>query len=263
MADSGWRRFWNSIKPPPAPPRREPWRPPAAHPSGLSRFWNAIKPPPAAPPRDQGPSKELRIRQRRLVTGTAAVFAVAGIGAWGVYLYIDSAPTRAAAVFQDGMGLMGSGDYRGAVARFTKAVDIWPRMASGYLQRGLAYRNLNQPDAATEDFEHAIREDSNLGLAHMALGLTYRDRGDLTRAMNEFTAAIALHPNADGFYQRGQVRERLGEHQLAIQDYDAAIHEQPDAPHFYLARALSRDAIGEHEQAEQDRRKAAQIEERR
>jgi tetratricopeptide (TPR) repeat protein len=227
--------------------------------SGWKRFWNTIKPPPAVKPRDESISKQERRRQRRLVLGTAAV-VVAGSLAWGVYLYIASAPMRAEKVFQEGMRLTGAGDFTGAEERFTEAIRIWPQLASAYLQRGLARKSMNHVDAALDDFEQAIGEDSSLGPAHTALGVIYRERGDLTRATNEFTVAIGLNANTDDFYQRGQLYESLGEHQQAIQDYDAAIHEQPEAPYVYRARAMALDAIGNHDDAEQDRRTAIQIE---
>jgi tetratricopeptide (TPR) repeat protein len=236
---------------------------PPRHPSGLKRFWNAIKPPPAVHLPREPISREERLRRRRLLLGLAAAVVV-GAAAWGVYLYIASAPMRAETRFQDGMRLMAVGDYTGAVNSFTAAVEIWPPVwphrASGYLERGLARRNMNQADAAIEDFERAISQDSNLGPAHTALGLIYRERGDLAHAMKEFTAAIDLNANTDAFYQRGEVHESLGEHQQAIQDYDEAIHEQPDAPFVYLARALAKDALGDHEGAEEDRRTASRIE---
>jgi tetratricopeptide (TPR) repeat protein len=223
------------------------------------RFWNAIKPPPAVESRDEGISSEEKQKRRRLLMVSAVVLA-AGALAWGVYLYVASAPMRAERAFEDGMRLMGSGDYKGAAGRFTDAVRIWPQLAAGYFERGLAREDMNQPDAAMEDFGLALGLDPNMGPAHTALGKIFRDRGDLTRAMNEFTVSIDLNSNTDALYQRGQVHESLGQHQQAIHDYDAAIHEQPDAPYVYRARAMSKDALNDHEGAEQDRRIAIQIE---
>jgi tetratricopeptide (TPR) repeat protein len=260
MAYSSLKRLWNAVKLP-APVPRRPWDGPPRRPSGLKRLWNAIKPPPAIQRPDQGASREERLKRRGLLWGSAALVLV-GAAAWGVYLYIASAPMRAEKVFNDGMRLMGSGDYRGAEARFTDALRIWPQLTAGYMERGLARKNMNQMDAAIEDFEHTISQDSNLAPAHNALGLIFREHGDLTRAMNEFTVSIELSPNTDAFYQRGQLHELLGQHVQAIQDYDAAIHEQPDAPDIYRARALSKDALGDHEGSQQDRRAALHIEHR-
>jgi tetratricopeptide (TPR) repeat protein len=244
---------------PPAVPRHLPARKPTVMPRGLARLWNAIKPPPAAVRESDGVSEETKRRRRKLGLATAAVVVVVG-GAWGAYLYVASAPTRADAAFQQGMLRMGAGDYKGAVERFTKAVDIWPRMANGYFERGLALRSMNQPDAAIEDFERAIGKDSSMAPAHTALGSIYRERGDLTRAMNEFGLSLQLNTSTEAFYERGQVHESLGQHQQAIEDYGAAIHEQPDSPYVYRARAMSLEALGDHDGAAQDRRTAILIE---
>jgi tetratricopeptide (TPR) repeat protein len=254
MAESSWKRFWSSISTP-APIERMPVK----QPSALGRFWDAIKPPPAVKGPDEGLSKAEKRRRWRLVLATMAV-AVAAVLAWQVYLFIASAPMRAEKVLQDGMGRMGAGDYVGAIERFNKAVGIWPRLAAGYLERGLAHRNMNQEDAAIADFERAVQEDSNLGPAHTALGEVYRERGDLTRAIAEFTLAINLNPSTDAYYQRGQVYNSQGQHQMAIQDYDLAIHEQPDAPYVYRARALAREALGDAQGGRQDRATAIRIE---
>jgi tetratricopeptide (TPR) repeat protein len=259
MDESPLKRFWNAIKPPPAVPRRQAGREPDRDPSALARLWNAIKPPPAVKHEGHGLPKEEKRRRRRVVlTATGVILTVAAAG--GIYQYIASAQTRADKVFQDGMRLMGSGDYEGAIARFTAAIRIWPSMATAYLERGLARKSMNQVDAAIEDFKSAIGQDPNLGEAHAALGTIYRDRGDVTRAMNELNVAIQVGGSTDAFYQRGQLHESLGQHKEAIQDYDAAIHEQPDAPYVYRARAMARDAMGDRAAASADRRQALYIE---
>jgi Tfp pilus assembly protein PilF len=196
-------------------------------------------------------AKETKLRRRELVFGAAVVAAIAG--ASGAYLYMASAPARADAAFQEGMRRMGAGDYKAAVEGFTKAVNIWPRMATGYFERGVARTSMHQADAAIEDFKRAISKDPSMALAHTALGEIYRERGDLTRAMNEFALSLQLNTSTEALYERGQVHESLGQHQQAIEDYDAAIHEQPDAPFVYRARAMSLEALGDHDGAAKDR----------
>jgi regulator of sirC expression with transglutaminase-like and TPR domain len=196
-------------------------------------------------------TKEAKLRRLRLVLPTAAMAAIAG--ASGVYLYRASAPARAEAAFKEGMLRMGAGDYEGAVERFSQAVSIWPRMAAGYFERGVARASMHKADAAIEDLERAISKDSSMASAHTALGTIYRERGNLTRAMDEFALSLQLSTSTEAFYERGQVHESLGQHQRAIEDYDAAIHEQPDAPYVYRARAMSLDALGNHEGAIKDR----------
>jgi tetratricopeptide (TPR) repeat protein len=225
----------------------------------MARLWKAIKPPPAVPREDDPVSVETQRSRRKLMFRTAVVVVV-GAGAWGAYSYVSSAPQRAETTFQEGMLRMGAGDYQGAVERFTKAVDIWPRMAAGYYERGVALKSMNRTDAAIEDFGRAIAQDSSLAPAHTALGSIYRERGDLARAMNELGLSLQLNASTDAFYERGEAHESLGEHKQAIEDYDAAIHQQPDAPYVYRARAMSLDALGDHAAADESRRSAVQIE---
>jgi len=208
-------------------------------------------------PGDQAPETnagvgagKVRLR-RKLVLRTAAIVVVVA-GASGAHLYI-APPERAQAIFQEGMLRMGAGDYKGAVERFTKALDTWPRMATGYFERGVALDSMNQKDAAIADFERALSTDSTMASAHTAMGTIYRERGDLTRAMNEFALSLQLKTSTEALYERGQVHESLGQHQPAVEDYSAAIHEQPDAAFVYRARAISLDALGDHAGAAQDR----------
>jgi tetratricopeptide (TPR) repeat protein len=258
MDESGLKRLWNAIKPPPAIPRRESDLPPPTGPGALERLWNALKPPPGIHSEDERISQETKRRLRRLALGVAAIVVVGG-AAWRVHLYLASAPMRAEKALQEGMHMAGVGDYSGAVERFSAAIGISPSMAAAYLQRGLALQNLNRPDAASEDFERAISRDSRLEPAHTALGTIYRQQGDLTRAMSELTVSINLNSNIEAYYQRGQIYESRGQHQQAIQDYDEAIHGEPDAPYVYRARAVSREAVGDHKGAEEDRTTADRL----
>ena len=230
--------------------------------SGLKRFWNAIKPPPAAPRRPSEGSSispKQRLRRKRLVVGIAMV-VLAGVGAWGVDSYLAAAPTRADAAFQEGIRLMALGKYADALNRFTKATNTWPALAAGYFERGLARVRLREPDPAMKDFEQALNLDPNLTEAHTELGSIYRQRGDMNRAMSEFTVAINLGSAVEANYQRGQIYESLGEHQKALEDYNLAIGGRPDAPFVYRARALTRENLGDQAGAEDDRQKADSME---
>lgn len=255
MAESGLKRFWNSIKPPPPVPRR----PSEPSPVRKTSFWAFLKPPPAIGLEKSERSPEERRRRKRLLIGTAAAILVGG-GAWEVYSYIVSAPKRAEALLRDGMRLMASGKSKDAVGRFTKATDTWPPLAAGYLERGLAHRNLNEMDLAMQDFEHAIDVNPNLTEAYTALGSIYRQQGDLNRAVKEFTLAINLGSAVEANYQRGEVYESLGEHQKALEDYNQAIAGLPDAPYVYRARAVVRENLGDEDGAQDDRKRAESIE---
>ena len=48
-----------------------------------------------------------------------------------------------------------------------------------------------------------------------------------------------MTPTVEGHYQRGEAYEKLGDHQKAIADFDAAIVESSEAPYAFRARVCS------------------------
>jgi tetratricopeptide (TPR) repeat protein len=220
----------------------------------LGRIWRILKPPPAVPTQ----KAPMTTSQRTLIRfSTAAVLLFLGAG--GAYYWIASAPDRAEAHFQAGMRLMNPGRYPAAILEFSNAVNIWDGHAQAYLQRGNARQIVGQKDAALDDFEKAALMDPSLAEAFTARGTILRDRGDLKGAIAEITRSLNVRATTDGYYQRGQLWARLGEHQRAVADFDRAIDEQRDAPYVYSARADSKRALGDQAGYEQDRDAASQL----
>jgi tetratricopeptide (TPR) repeat protein len=228
--------------------------------SAFNRFWNTVKPPstakrPAASPQVVA----LRRRQRRLVTITVVTLVVVGAGA-GVFAYVTNAPQRADKEFQEGMKMMGPTKYPGAIVHFTNALAICGQLPEAYLERGNAHRALGDMDEALADFRAAADLNPVLAEAHNGMAMIYVDRRDSTHALEELNKSLALKPNVEALYQRAQILEAQGDHKRAIGDYDAAIAEDPNAPHMYRARALAKANLGDNDGAHADRQIAQKIE---
>lgn len=200
-------------------------------------------------------------KQRRILWYTFAAIVLAGAGAW-TYIYIGSAPQRARLQYDDAMRMMKPGYYQLAIESFDRAIKTWPGLADAYFERGNAYQILNRDDDALADFEKAADVNPNLYRAYAAMGSIYRSRKDYKRAMDAYTKSLAAKPNVDALFERGQTYELLGEHQQAIEDYDKAIVELPDAPAVYRARGLSRRNLGDEAGYDADRDMANRIEHR-
>jgi tetratricopeptide (TPR) repeat protein len=220
----------------------------------LRRVWDAVKPPPPVPAR-----RRLNRAQRRLLRITAILLAL-GASSWGIYAFIASAPERALSHYQQGMRLLGPGDFKGAAAELTKAIAIVPRYADAYLGRGKARQAAGQSDAALADFEKAIAINPTLEAAYTASGVLRRDRGDIPNALTDFTHSIQLHATADAYYQRGLTYQTLGQTQSAAHNYDLAIELDPSAPYSYRARAKARHDLGDTAGAREDQEKADRVE---
>jgi tetratricopeptide (TPR) repeat protein len=197
-----------------------------------------------------------------LIRTSVSVVLVAA-AALGTYYWIANAPVRAEERFQAGMKFMRPGQYPLAITQFGSAVSTWDRHANAYLQRGIARQILGDIEGALADFEKAAQADPGLAEAYTGRGTILRDRGDIRGAINEFTKSIGVKGTLDGYYQRGQLWERLGEHQKAIQDYDRAIAEERDAPYVYRARGIAKRSLGDTRGYEQDRDTAVEFEHKR
>jgi tetratricopeptide (TPR) repeat protein len=223
----------------------------------ITRAWEAVKLPPV-----QGTKKPMspqRRKQQRMIFGTLTVIVLAGIG-WATYAYMGTAPQRAQSAFVDSERLLSAGQYAKAVDGFTRAISIWPQMANAYVERGLAHHYLNEDPQAVADLDRALQLDPNLSAAYAAKGSISRDHGDVSRAMDEYTKSIQSNPNVEAFFERGQLYEKLGDHQNAIADYDQAIAYLRDAPHVYRARAFAKSNMGDEAGAKADRDMAHSLE---
>lgn len=219
------------------------------------RVWSVVKPPPTT----GSGRRKLSRRQWKILGGILAAVLAAAAGA-GVYSYYASAADRAEARFQEGMRLMAPGTYAQAVEQFDQAIAAWSGHAQAYLQRGQARQILGQSAKALSDFGEAVERDPSLAEAHTARGTILRERGDTRGAIREFTRSIELRPTLDGYYQRGQLWARLGEHGQAIEDFDQAIALGRMAPYVYRARGESKRALGDIDGYQQDRDTAQSIE---
>jgi tetratricopeptide (TPR) repeat protein len=223
----------------------------------ITRAWESVKLPPV-----QGTKKPIspqRRKQRRMIFGTLTVFVLAGIG-WAIYAYIGTAPQRAQSAFDDAQRLMSAGHYARAIDGFTRTLSIWPQMANAYVERGLAHHFMGEDPQALADLDRALGLDPNLSAAYAARGSISRDHGDVSRAMAEYSRSIETSPNVEAFFERGQLYEKLGEHQKAIADYDQAIAYLRDAPHVYRARAFAKSNMGDEQGAKADRDMAHSLE---
>ncbi len=122
-----------------------------------------------------------------------------------------------------------SGDYAGAIADYTKAIQLEPNVISVYNNRGLAKASLEQYAAAIADFDIAIRLQPDDANAYNNRGIAKYELGQHFAAISDYDIAIRLKPNnANIYHNRGLAKDSLGQHFAAIADYDIVIRLQPN-----------------------------------
>ena len=127
-----------------------------------------------------------------------------------------------------------------AVAACTRAINSGAgRPSINYNSRGEAYRSKGDMDRAIADYTEALRLNPKYALAYSNRGLAYRDKGDTDRAIANLTEAIRLDPkSAIAYNNRGSAYWRKGENDRAIADYTEALRLDPKNAIAYVNRGL-------------------------
>ncbi len=111
---------------------------------------------------------------------------------------VGERPDHAAALTLLGVARLELGEPADALAAFDRALAQDDALAAAYLGRGQANLELDRLDPAKSSFRAAVRlaggDRDILADAYRGLGLTYRRRGDLDKAVRELRKAIAENP---------------------------------------------------------------------
>ena len=145
------------------------------------------------------------------------------------------------------------GDHHGAIDDTTKAIELDPKNAITWHNRGGAKNELGDYHGAIDDFTKAIKLNpkdaatwNNRGGAKNALG-NYHD------AIDDCTKAIELDPKkADAWNNRGWAKSELGDYQGAIDDYNKAVEFAPKIATAWASRGVVKFRLGKYEDAIKD-----------
>jgi tetratricopeptide (TPR) repeat protein len=148
------------------------------------------------------------------------------------------------------------------VQDFTKVIQLQPGNAGVFVERAAIRLGTNDYQAVIADCGEAIRLDPKLTYAYTLRGMAFSALGNFPRSLEDFNHAVELGPGVDTYFQRATTYQSLGDHSKAIADLDHVISLLPSSPMGYLARAKSREAIGDAPGAGSDRETGRRLEER-
>ena len=143
-------------------------------------------------------------------------------------------------------------DAAEAIADFAAVIEIRPGDPQALLWRAAAYVDQKKYTPAISDAAAALKLDSKLARAYYLRGTALRGLGEARKAIEEFAQAAELEPSTANYVQLGATYQLVGDHRSAIQSFTQAILMFPDAPEAYFARAQSERALGDTEQATKD-----------
>lgn len=143
---------------------------------------------------------------------------------------------------------------------YTYVLSINPRDTYAYYCRGLIRDQLENTQAAIEDYSEAIRIESDFADAYNHRGLAHFSLGNLDKAIEDFSQAMSLAPDfADAYHNRGFIRSIQGDKQGAIEDYNQAIQLNPDDAEAYVNRGIAHSDLENYQEAIQDYNQALNI----
>lgn len=123
--------------------------------------------------------------------------------------------------------------------------------AQWYVERGLALYQEGSYEEAIEQYNLAIKRNSNYSTAYNNRAVAYNALGEKEKALADYTKAIEYNPNDDVslYLNRGILRHDLGEYPKAIADYNMVIALDPHNVNAYYNRAMCYQALGDYGRA--------------
>jgi Tfp pilus assembly protein PilF len=161
--------------------------------------------------------------------------------------------TEAARYFAVGITKYLANDLKGALAAFTKAIELDPTKAAFFANRAAIYNLLKKPERGLADANEAIRLGPQLAIAYTIRANCYSGTHQFKRAQEDYDEAIRLDPkNADAYNDRGLFCWKQGKNKLAIEDFTRAIELTPADVDVLTNRARLYQAIGQTQLAKRD-----------
>ena len=124
-----------------------------------------------------------------------------------------------------GQNCFGAGDYKGAIASYTKVIELDSKNVLAYVTRGASYANLGKFQEAFNDSDRAIKldPDTEYATAFITRGAACNNLGKYKQAIKDFNMVLKMNPkNHDAYLGRGASYSHLGDYKKAVEDWKTA-----------------------------------------
>jgi len=151
--------------------------------------------------------------------------------------------------------------WKDSIALWDHEIKFYPeRVQMAYRLRGRGYHGKGDVARAIQDYTTAISINPSDPLAYHTRALAYQQIGNLELAIADFTRAIDLDPNRFNFYSnRGMAFAQARQYERAIEDFSMAIAMDPMNAGAYINRGNAFLVAGRFENAMHDLSKADSI----
>ena len=155
-------------------------------------------------------------------------------------------------------------DFQGAINDNSKAIEINPRMSQAYNNRGFIKSKLGDFKGAIDDYKKVIEINPKDQLANQKLKEIeeYLREKASSKSINDNKKATGINPKdaeAEAYYNLGIAKFRLEDFQGAIDNYTKAIEINPTKALIYLSRGKAKFDSGDLEGSFDDVFKAKEL----
>ena len=167
-------------------------------------------------------------------------------------------------VIADAVSLQQQGKQKDAIKKWRAIAEITEASDNELAARAWVSIGYLSSDEDVADklsyYDRAIELNPDLAVAYFNRGNAKRRLGQHEDAIADFDKAIKLDPNqADAYSNRGNVKGRMERHEDAIADFDKAIKLDPDQAEAYSNRGVVKRRMERHEDAIADFDKAIKL----
>jgi len=121
-----------------------------------------------------------------------------------------------------------NGDREAALENFTKALELDPKMATGYVNRGFVLNDLKQGAKASKDFQTALQLEPGYGEAHLGLAYSNLQLHRPKPALKQLEAAQKTLGKSHSWHlARAEAYRQESDFPHAASEYRTALAEDP------------------------------------
>ena len=114
-----------------------------------------------------------------------------------------------AATMRQGRELARRGQLWEAIGKYRKAVELSPSSCEAHVALGRGYYDLNESQAALDEFNGAAGGSSRCAAAYLGLGSVYQDRGQKIQAVANYEQFLRLSPTGQDATEVRSILENL------------------------------------------------------
>jgi len=120
------------------------------------------------------------------------------------------------------------GDHEAALKNYTRALELDPKMAAGYADRGFVYNDVKQPAKGVKDFETALKLEPGNSEAHLGMAYSYLQLHRPKPALSHLDAAQKISGKSHAWHlARAEAFRQSSDFPHAASEYGIALSEDP------------------------------------